>query len=82
VPQIHIKPLLALRAPGYAHDVGSDDNFRDALNAAIKSNERYDAAEERAERSKKLKREADDLIETSRDLVDDSKRRIAKYKRR
>jgi hypothetical protein len=60
--------------------VGSDDNFHDALSAAIKSNERYDAAEVTAERSKKLKREADDLIETSRELVTDSKRRISKYK--
>lgn len=60
--------------------MGSDDNFHDALNAAIKSTERYDAAEKRAERSKKLRRDADDLIETSRELVDDSKRRISKHK--
>jgi hypothetical protein len=59
--------------------VGSDDDLHDALNAAIKSNERHGSAKERIEQSKTLKREADGLIETSRELVDASKRRIAKY---
>jgi len=59
--------------------VGSDDDFHDALNAAIKSTERHAAARETAERSAKLKREADALIETSRALVDSSKRRISKH---
>ena len=78
-PELPARRLLAQRAPGYARDVGND-NFHDALNAAIRSNERYAKAEGTAKRSEKLKREADDLIETSRELVDDSKRRIAKYK--
>jgi len=58
--------------------VGSDD-VHDALRAAIKSNERYAEAKETVKRSKRLKREADGLIETSRELVNASKRRIAKY---
>ena len=58
--------------------MGSGD-FHDALRAAIKSNERYAEAKATVKRSKQLKREADGLIETSRELVDASKRRIAKY---
>jgi hypothetical protein len=58
--------------------VGSDD-FHDALNAAIRSTEHYADAKDTVERSKKLKREADSLIESSRQLVDSSKRRIGKH---
>src|SRR5262249_20425590 len=79
-PELPARRLVARRGPEYARDVRSDDNFHDALNKAIKSTERYAKAEGTAERSKKLKREAEDLIETSRELVDDSKRRIAKRK--
>ena len=61
--------------------MGSDDDFHDALNAAIRSTERHAAAKETLERSKKLKREADGLIRTSRELVSESKRRTAKYEK-
>jgi len=43
-------------------------------NAAIKSTEHYADAKENVERSKQLKRQADVLIESSRQLVDSSKR--------
>jgi hypothetical protein len=48
-------------------------------NAAIKSTEHYADAKETVERSKQLKRQADDLIESSRQLVDSSKRRSGKH---
>jgi uncharacterized protein YaaQ len=59
--------------------VGSDDDFHDALNAAIRSTEHYADAKKTVARSKQLKRKADDLIESSRRLVDSSKRRIGKH---
>src|SRR5262249_41050016 len=67
------------RAPDYPFIVGSDDDFHDALNAAIRSTEHYAEAKKTVARSKQLKHKADGLIESSRQLVDSSKRRIGKH---
>ena len=64
--------------PHYACGVEEHD-FHDALNAAISSNERYAEAKATVDRSKKLRRDSEGLIGTSRELVRAAKNRIAKH---
>jgi hypothetical protein len=62
--------------------VGGEDEFHDALRAAIRSNERYDTARETIDQSRRLSENARDLIETSRMLLRETSKRLARQGQR
>jgi hypothetical protein len=57
------------------------NDFHGALSSAIRSSENYAAAKETVRRSKRLKRESDELLEASHELLRGSKSRVAKRDR-